>query len=116
MKKAKDIDLPYLPGISSVSELMTGLNEGYDFFKFFPAVAAGGVPTLKSFAGPFSNVRFCPTGGINEDNFRSYLDLPNILCVGGSWVAPKRDVVDRNWQKIESICLAQYLNKARYFF
>ena len=103
LRRAKELGIPYLPGVSSVSEMMIGLNEGYDFFKFFPAAAVGGVPALKSFQGPFSDVRFCPTGGINEENFRSYLDLPNTLCVGGSWLAPKDLIKSRDWNKIASM-------------
>ncbi|GGI75466.1 bifunctional 4-hydroxy-2-oxoglutarate aldolase/2-dehydro-3-deoxy-phosphogluconate aldolase [Legionella impletisoli] len=79
-------NIPFIPGISSVSELMIGLEYGYTHFKFFPAEAKGGVPALKAFYGPFPDVRFCPTGGINEENYRTYLDLPNVDCVGGSWL------------------------------
>ena len=103
LKRAKELNMPYLPGITSVSELMTGLNAGYEVFKFFPAAASGGVPALKSFSGPFSHVRFCPTGGINKENFENYLDLPNTLCVGGSWVAPKDAIAAGNWERIESL-------------
>ncbi|WP_132317670.1 bifunctional 4-hydroxy-2-oxoglutarate aldolase/2-dehydro-3-deoxy-phosphogluconate aldolase [Pseudobacteriovorax antillogorgiicola] len=103
LKKARDLGMPYLPGITSVSELMTGLNEGYEVFKFFPAAASGGVKALKSFSGPFSQVRFCPTGGINRENYQNYLSLPNTLCVGGSWVAPKDAIANENWEVIENL-------------
>src|SRR5690606_33557850 len=76
--------VPLIPGISTVSELMTGLDRGYQSFKFFPAEAAGGIKALKAIAGPFPDVRFCPTGGITPDNALDYLRLPNVVCVGGS--------------------------------
>ncbi len=103
LKHAKEIGLPYLPGITSVSELMVGMGEGYQCFKFFPATSSGGVSALKSFAGPFSDIHFCPTGGINQNNFKKYLSLPNILCVGGSWVAPKDAILKEDWEAIESL-------------
>ena len=81
--------LPYLPAIATAGELMAGLDRGYTAFKFFPAAYAGGVGALKAFAGPFPGVRFCPTGGISLATAPDYLALPNVLCVGGSWVAPE---------------------------
>lgn len=78
--------IPLIPGIASISELMTGLDFGYQDFKFFPAEASGGVKAIKSIGGPFPNVRFCPTGGISPSNYRDYLALPNVKCVGGSWL------------------------------
>lgn len=78
--------VPFIPGISSVSELMLGIEYGYDHFKFFPAESSGGVPALTAFYGPFPEIRFCPTGGIQAHNYRQYLALPNVDCVGGSWI------------------------------
>ena len=95
--------IPYLPAIATASELMAGLAAGYRFFKFFPAGAAGGIPMLKSFAGPFPEVRFCPTGGITQDTAASYLELSNVLCVGGSWLTPTDAMVSRDWARIESL-------------
>ncbi|SEA18913.1 bifunctional 4-hydroxy-2-oxoglutarate aldolase/2-dehydro-3-deoxy-phosphogluconate aldolase [Alkalimonas amylolytica] len=104
LQAGKDSVIPLIPGIASISELMEGLALGYTHFKFFPAEAAGGVKTLKSIHGPFSEVRFCPTGGINEKNFLEYLALPNVACVGGSWVLPADAIAVGDWQKITQLC------------
>lgn len=88
LKAGKDAHIPLIPGIGSVSDLMEGLELGYTHFKFFPAAVAGGIPMLKAIYGPFPHARFCPTGGINEANYKDYLALPNVDCVGGSWVVP----------------------------
>lgn len=80
--------LTFLPAVATASEIMQGLEQGHRRFKFFPAAAAGGVAALKAFAGPFAEVRFCPTGGIDGANARDYLALPNVLTVGGSWMVP----------------------------
>lgn len=82
--------IPFIPGISTVSELMEGLAQGYTHFKFFPAESSGGTSFLKSVCGPFPQARFCPTGGINALNAPEYLALPNVMCVGGSWVVPEK--------------------------
>ena len=95
--------IPYLPAIATASELMSGLAAGYACFKFFPAAAAGGIPMLKSFAGPFPDARFCPTGGISQDTVRSYLELPNVLCAGGSWLSPADALAARDWTRIETL-------------
>jgi 2-dehydro-3-deoxyphosphogluconate aldolase/(4S)-4-hydroxy-2-oxoglutarate aldolase len=81
--------VPFLPGIASAGDIMRGLDLGLDRFKFFPAMAAGGLPALKALAAPFGSVRFCPTGGIGLDNAAEWLAFDPVLCVGGSWVAPK---------------------------
>ncbi len=95
--------LPYIPAIATASELMAGVAAGYRFFKFFPATAAGGIPMLKALGGPFPDVRFCPTGGITQETARSFLELPNVLCVGGSWLAPADALQARDWRRIESL-------------
>lgn len=95
--------IPLIPGISTVSELMTGLVRGYGHFKFFPAEAVGGVPMLKAIAGPFPDVVFCPTGGITPANYREYLALRNVACVGGSWVAPQAAVEQGDWARITEL-------------
>jgi 2-dehydro-3-deoxyphosphogluconate aldolase/(4S)-4-hydroxy-2-oxoglutarate aldolase len=89
--------LPFIPGVATSSELMVGLAFGFDTFKFFPAVPAGGIPALKALGGPFPQVKFCPTGGISEDNARDWLALPNVVAVGGSWLAPDDDLNAGNW-------------------
>lgn len=96
-------DIPFLPGISSVSELMRGMEYGYRNFKFFPAEAAGGPAVLKAMAGPFGDIGFCPTGGIGLHNAMEYLALPNVLCVGGSWIAQTKLINERRWSEIETL-------------
>ena len=89
-----------IPGIATVSELMTGIELGYDHFKFFPAQVAGGVQALKAIAGPFPKVTFCPTGGITFENYRDYLALKNVACVGGSWLCTTSAVERQDWESI----------------
>lgn len=85
---ARASGIPFLPGVATPSEIMRGLEHGLDRFKFFPAEASGGTTALSTLAGPFGNVRFCPTGGIGPDSAKDWLDLEAVLCVGGSWVVP----------------------------
>lgn len=106
LQAGKDCSIPLIPGIASISELMEGTGLGYSHFKFFPAEAAGGVKTLKSIHGPFADIRFCPTGGINEKNFLEYLALPNVKCVGGSWIVPDDAVASKDWDRITQLCQA----------
>ncbi len=98
--------IPMLPGVATASELMRGMAAGLNAFKFFPAVAAGGVGALRGLAGPFPDVVFCPTGGIDADNAADFLALPNVACVGGSWVAPAKAVEAGDWDKIEALARA----------
>jgi 2-dehydro-3-deoxyphosphogluconate aldolase/(4S)-4-hydroxy-2-oxoglutarate aldolase len=88
LRAATEGSIPLIPGISTVSELMLGIRYGLREFKFFPAEANGGIRMLQAIGGPFSQVRFCPTGGITSNNYRDYLALKNVLCVGGSWLVP----------------------------
>jgi len=88
-KAAVAAGVPFLPGIANAGDIMRGLDLGLDRFKFFPAMAADGLPALKALAAPFGNVRFCPTGGISLDNAPEWLAFDPVLCVGGSWVSPK---------------------------
>ncbi len=104
LEHAKKKDMPLIPGVSSSSEVMQALELGYNALKFFPAEYCGGVKLLNAFNGPFKGVKFCPTGGISADNMRSYLDLENVLCVGGSWLTPKNLVQNKEWDKITEIC------------
>lgn len=97
------IQLPLLPGICTPSELMQAHGDGYDFLKFFPAEAAGGVPMLKALAGPFADVLFCPTGGITVQNAAAYLSLPNVTVCGGSWLTPALTVAQRDWPRITQL-------------
>lgn len=87
-------DVPFLPGIATASDIMRGLDMGLNHFKFFPAMANGGIPALKALIGPFGQCKFCPTGGISLSNAPDWLALKQVLCVGGSWVAPKNADAD----------------------
>ena len=100
---ASEAPIPLIPGISTVSELMTGLERGLRSFKFFPAEAAGGIRMLKAISGPFPQARFCPTGGIFEGNYRDYLALENVVCVGGSWICPRELIEQGEWKKITEL-------------
>ncbi|GHP47341.1 ketohydroxyglutarate aldolase [Helicobacter pylori] len=104
LEHAKKKDMPLIPGVSSSSEVMQALELGYSALKFFPAEYCGGVKLLNAFNGPFKGVKFCPTGGISADNMRSYLNLENVLCVGGSWLTPKNLIQNKEWDKITEIC------------
>ncbi|MBU2863127.1 bifunctional 4-hydroxy-2-oxoglutarate aldolase/2-dehydro-3-deoxy-phosphogluconate aldolase [Reinekea marina] len=103
LEAGKRVGVPFLPAISSVSDMMQGIELGYRCFKFFPAEAAGGVESLKSFAGPFPDVSFCPTGGITEANFKHYLELPSVLCVGGSWLVPADAINQQDWSRVTQL-------------
>ncbi|AUC55418.1 keto-deoxy-phosphogluconate aldolase [Sagittula sp. P11] len=96
-------DLPLLPGAATASEAMKLLERGYTVQKFFPAEANGGVPALKAIGAPIPQVRFCPTGGVSMKNVGDYLGLSNVLCCGGSWVAPKDMVSSGDWAGIEAL-------------
>jgi 2-dehydro-3-deoxyphosphogluconate aldolase/(4S)-4-hydroxy-2-oxoglutarate aldolase len=100
---ARDSEVPLLPGAITPAEIMTAAEEGVDFLKFFPAEQAGGVAFLKSLASPFAGIRFCPTGGVTAANASAYLALPNVVCVGGSWVAPDGLVDAGDWAGIERL-------------
>ncbi|MGL2905788.1 bifunctional 4-hydroxy-2-oxoglutarate aldolase/2-dehydro-3-deoxy-phosphogluconate aldolase [Helicobacter pylori] len=104
LEHAKKKDMPLIPGVSSSSEVMQALELGYNALKFFPAEYCGGVKLLNAFNGPFKGVKFCPTGGISADNMRSYLNLENVVCVGGSWLTPKNLIQNKEWDKITEIC------------
>ena len=96
-------DLPLLPGAATSSEVMRLLERGYTVQKFFPAEANGGAPALKSIGAPIPQVKFCPTGGVSPQNASDYLSLPNVLCAGGSWVAPADLVTAGAWDQIEAL-------------
>ena len=99
----RDLGLPLLPGVATGSEVMAALEGGYTELKFFPAQQAGGAAMLKAFGGPFPDVRFCPTGGVSPANARDYLALPNVVCVGGSWLTPAESVRDADWARITQL-------------
>ena len=99
----KGFRIPYLPAVATASELMTALNAGYSHFKLFPANVAGGLGALKGFYGPFPEARFCPTGGVSPQTAGSYLEQPNVLCVGGSWLTPSDVLKAKDWGRIEAL-------------
>ena len=104
LKAAAASALPFAPGIATASELMLGLSRGFNLVKFFPAEQSGGIKALRALAGPFPDVRFCPTGGIAEANAVSWLGEPNVVAVGGSWLCPAADIRSGNWAGITAIC------------
>jgi 2-dehydro-3-deoxyphosphogluconate aldolase/(4S)-4-hydroxy-2-oxoglutarate aldolase len=104
LKAAAASALPFAPGIATASELMLALAHGFNLVKFFPAEQSGGIKALRALAGPFPEVRFCPTGGIGEANAASWLAEPNVVAVGGSWLCPAADVRSGNWAGITAIC------------
>jgi 2-dehydro-3-deoxyphosphogluconate aldolase / (4S)-4-hydroxy-2-oxoglutarate aldolase len=104
LKAAAAGDLPFAPGIATASELMQALAHGLDIVKFFPAEQSGGIKALRALAGPFPNMRVCPTGGIGEANAASWLAEPNVLAVGGSWLCPTADIKSGNWAGISAMC------------
>jgi 2-dehydro-3-deoxyphosphogluconate aldolase/(4S)-4-hydroxy-2-oxoglutarate aldolase len=96
--------LPFAPGIATASELMQALAHGFNLVKFFPAESSGGIKALRALAGPFPDVRFCPTGGIGAANAAAWLSEPNVVAVGGSWLCPAADIKSGNWAGISAIC------------
>ncbi|KQT13505.1 bifunctional 4-hydroxy-2-oxoglutarate aldolase/2-dehydro-3-deoxy-phosphogluconate aldolase [Ramlibacter sp. Leaf400] len=99
----RDAGLPLLPGVSTGSEILLAQQDGLNEVKFFPAVPAGGTAMLKAFAGPFPDVRFCPTGGITAANAKEFLGLSNVVCVGGSWLTPADAVKSGDWGRITQL-------------
>src|SRR4029077_16599420 len=106
LQAMSDTGLPHLPGVATVSEILTALEAGYTELKFFPAEAAGGANYLKSVSSPIPATRFCPTGSISTTNAHQYLALPNVGCVGGSWLTPSDVVASGNWARITELAAA----------
>jgi 2-dehydro-3-deoxyphosphogluconate aldolase / (4S)-4-hydroxy-2-oxoglutarate aldolase len=106
LARAQSSGVPLLPGIATASELMTALDHGIETVKFFPAVPAGGIPALKALAGPFPQVRFCPTGGISATTAPEWLALPNVLAIGGSWLCPADKIQAGDWIGMTAIARA----------
>jgi 2-dehydro-3-deoxyphosphogluconate aldolase/(4S)-4-hydroxy-2-oxoglutarate aldolase len=100
---AAEVSFPLLPGVMTPTELLAGLGWGYDTFKLFPAQQAGGIAMLKALGAPFPDIRFCPTGGITRATAPEFLALPNVLCVGGSWIAPADKLQAGDWNAIEQL-------------
>ncbi|WP_454629381.1 bifunctional 4-hydroxy-2-oxoglutarate aldolase/2-dehydro-3-deoxy-phosphogluconate aldolase [Bradyrhizobium cenepequi] len=104
LKAAAGSSLPFAPGIATASELMQALAYSFDVVKFFPAETSGGIKALRGLAGPFPNARFCPTGGIGEGNAAIWLEEPNVVAVGGSWLCPSAEIRSNNWGGITAMC------------
>jgi 2-dehydro-3-deoxyphosphogluconate aldolase / (4S)-4-hydroxy-2-oxoglutarate aldolase len=103
LEASRDVSLAFLPGVATPSEVMQAADEGLTVVKLFPAEPLGGVAMLRALAPVFPEMRFCPTGGIHAGNLAAYLALPNVLCVGGSWVAPQDAVAAGDWGRIEAL-------------
>jgi 2-dehydro-3-deoxyphosphogluconate aldolase/(4S)-4-hydroxy-2-oxoglutarate aldolase len=106
MTAAKQIGLPYLPGAITPCEILAAKQMGFSTLKFFPAELAGGINMLKALAPVFSDVQFCPTGGITRVNMKDYLSLKNVIAVGGTWIAPKHLIEEKNWDAISALARA----------
>ncbi len=100
---SRDLEMPFLPGVFTPSDVMRAQERGYRALKLFPAQQAGGIAMLKALHGPLPGVKFCPTGGIGADDFAAYLALPNVACVGGSWVCPKSAIESRDWEQVKRL-------------
>ncbi|QPH54315.1 bifunctional 4-hydroxy-2-oxoglutarate aldolase/2-dehydro-3-deoxy-phosphogluconate aldolase [Pontivivens ytuae] len=103
IERVIDAGMPFLPGCATPTEAMDLADSGFEVVKFFPASAAGGAPMLKALSSPLPHIKFCPTGGVSLKNAKEYLDLPNVVTVGGSWVAPKSMMVEGDWAGIEKL-------------
>lgn len=103
IEAARKSSVPLLPGVATPTEAMQLYTQGFKHLKFFPAEAAGGVPMLKSIGGPLPQITFCPTGGVSLENAPSYLSLPNVACVGGTWMAPKKLIASQSWTEIKTL-------------
>lgn len=103
-KAAADVKLPYLPGVATGSDILLAIEHGLSELKLFPAEIVGGVGALKAFQGPFPDIRFCPTGGVNDNNYKEYLALNNVICVGGSWFASADQIKRNAWEEISQNC------------
>lgn len=103
---ARAAKLPFLPGVQTISEAMRLADQGFSLLKFFPADTAGGIGWLKAASAPLGGLRFCPTGGIGAETAPAYLALANVVCVGGSWVAPRDAVADGDWGRVERLAAA----------
>jgi 2-dehydro-3-deoxyphosphogluconate aldolase/(4S)-4-hydroxy-2-oxoglutarate aldolase len=104
-KACHELGLPLLPGVATGSEIMMAQEDGYTELKFFPALQAGGPAMLKAWGGPFGDVKFCPTGGVTPANAKEFLALPNVVCVGGSWLTPADAVAAGDWTRITQLAL-----------
>lgn len=105
-RACRDLGVSLLPGVATSSEIMAAAEDGYQELKFFPAMQAGGPAMLKAWHGPFTDTRFCPTGGVSTANAKEFLSLPNVVCVGGSWLTPQDAVAKGDWDRITALARA----------
>ena len=105
-KTANDLKMPYLPGAASASDILLAIEYELSELKLFPASIVGGIPALKAFSGPFPNIKFCPTGGVSDSNYKEYLALDNVMCVGGTWFATSDQIKRYAWDEIINNCRA----------
>ena len=103
VQASEDAELPFLPGVATASEVLAALELGINHLKLFPAMAVGGVQLLKSLVAPYQDVKFCPTGGLNQQNFTDFLALPNVICVGGSWMVEQQLIESENWEAVSAL-------------
>ncbi|NIE65682.1 bifunctional 4-hydroxy-2-oxoglutarate aldolase/2-dehydro-3-deoxy-phosphogluconate aldolase [Burkholderia sp. Ax-1719] len=101
-----DAGLPLLPGVMTPTDIIVAMELGYEIVKFFPAVPAGGLNMLQAFHGPFPTLKFCPTGGISAETAPNFLALPNVVCVGGSWLTPKAALANQDWAEVTRLARA----------
>lgn len=101
---SQNFNIPFIPGVATASDIMMALNHNLFYCKLFPATVVGGIEALKAFYGPFNQMRFCPTGGVGLHNVKEFLDLPNVLCVGGSWIVPKEAILNKDFKQITRLC------------
>jgi len=106
LEAAQQQGVPYLPGVATASEVLLAMEYGLQECKLFPATVVGGLGALKALNGPFPAMKFCPTGGVSEKNYDEFLALPNVMCVGGSWLAPSKLVAAGQWDEITALCKA----------
>lgn len=102
---AKKEKMVLIPGVSTSSEVMLAQNNNLKYCKLFPAILSGGIDILKAFKGPYSKISFCPTGGVNIENMKQFLELENVSCVGGTWIVPKDSINSRDFKTITSLCI-----------
>lgn len=102
-KAAEAAAVPWLPAVATASEILVARDAGFTHLKFFPAESAGGPKALRAFAAVFPEIAFCPTGGVTAENVRGYLELPNVVCVGGTWLAPPALIAAQEWSKIQEL-------------
>lgn len=107
-RASHELQLPLLPGVATGSEIMQAQEDGFRELKFFPAMQAGGLAMLKAWSGPFTDIRFCPTGGLSVSNAADFLALSNVVCVGGSWLTPSEAIEKGEWSKITELAQQAY--------